>query len=109
MKAADHQQKLQPRDPLDAVPPPICYLMMPLKESAVPSRLAHDLRRKRVLGHGHRIRRGMALQGVEFHDLDCSNDSEGAKLLDLKLFRQINRLLIGKLLKYKSTLWSKAA
>ena len=72
MKAADHQQKLQPRDPLDAMPPPICYLMMPLKESAMPSRLAHDLRRTRVLGYGHRLRRGMALQGVEFHDLDWS-------------------------------------
>ena len=72
MKAADHQQKLQPRDPLDAMPPPICYLMMPLKESAVPSRLAHDLRRKRVLGYGHRIRLSMALEGVEFHDLDWS-------------------------------------
>ena len=72
MKAADHQQKLQPRDPLDAVPPPICYLMMPLKESAVPSRLAHDLWRTCVLGYGHRLRRSMALQGVEFHDLDWS-------------------------------------
>ena len=70
MKAADHQPKLQPRDPLDAVPPPICYLMMPLKESAVPSRLAHDRRRKRILGYGHRIRLSMPLEGVEFHALE---------------------------------------
>ena len=41
--------------------------MMPLKESAVPSRLAHDLRRKRVLGYEHRIRLSRALEGVEFH------------------------------------------
>ena len=68
-KAADHQQKLQPWGPLDAVPPQICYLMMPLKESAVPSRLAHDLRRKRVLGYGHRIRLRMTLEDVEFISL----------------------------------------